>query len=191
MKRGLTTANAIIVAVIVIGSIFAINLFSSLSGVDNISGDVVSKIGGFCGINRIGLISYCPSGSICTNRKCVATPEIVEQTLTIQQKRDMLQTLNKCENVIVGDDDHYVDYNTFGNPNAGQGVLGTGVCNEVCYMKGICISATAMFFSINPDDKDIVTLPKACGSQYYEYKPFDFTEGYNPAAICTCCPATA
>lgn len=41
MKRGLTTANAIIVAVIVIGSIFAINLFSSLSGVQDVSGNPI------------------------------------------------------------------------------------------------------------------------------------------------------
>ena len=50
MKRGLTTANAIIVAVIVIGSIFAINLFSELSGIDlnsskSITGNSVTSLG--------------------------------------------------------------------------------------------------------------------------------------------------
>ena len=80
MKRGLTTANAIIIAVIVIGSIFAINLFSSLSGVEDISGDVVSTLGGFCGTKQIKtLLDYktytftCPTGSSCVNSKCVAS----------------------------------------------------------------------------------------------------------------------
>ena len=83
MKRGLTTANAIIIAVIVIGSIFAINLFSSLSGVEDISGDVVSTLGGFCGTKQIKTLwgatktyTYtCPTNppSSCEQSKCVAT----------------------------------------------------------------------------------------------------------------------
>ena len=81
MKRGITTANAIIVAIIVIGSIFAINLFSSLSGVEDISGDItrVSVVGGFCG-NKLVKTYYgtrtdvytCPSGSSCVNNVCRA-----------------------------------------------------------------------------------------------------------------------
>jgi len=91
MKRGITTANAIIVAVIIIGSIFAINLFSSLSGVEDISGDVVSSVGGFCGTKQIKTIfgttktyTYtCPSGSSCVNSVCKAiTPPPTTTTPT-------------------------------------------------------------------------------------------------------------
>ena len=110
MKRGLTTANAIIVAVIIIGSIFAINLFSSLSGVEDISGDVVSIVGGFCGTKQIKNLfgttktyTYtCPSGSSCVNSKCVATtttpppttptPTPILQTLTIDLVDELLYT---------------------------------------------------------------------------------------------------
>jgi len=95
MKRGITTANAIIVAVIVIGSIFAINLLSSFSGVEDISGDItrVSVVGGFCGNKIVKTFSgtrtdvyICPSGSSCVNSNCVAittTPTTQKQIINI------------------------------------------------------------------------------------------------------------